>query len=255
MSIRKGKHSARRPAPVGQQGFTLLELIVGMVLGLLVIAAALGSLLLTRSTSAVTSDLTQLQQTAAYALRVIGVQIRQAGSYEPVAATGGFGSGDAITFKDYTSAVVTGDEASFTVATQTPMAMRLRRDCLGNAVMTSEFLSTLAFDADSASLLCGNGAQTQPIIGNVTDFRVRYRNFTVNGAGNYSFQIAEAPQPSSATAGVAAVEVCLELQGDEPVPDAGAGGKYVNCDGQAVPMGDRIRRVFHNTYSLRVRGA
>ncbi|RMX04986.1 prepilin-type N-terminal cleavage/methylation domain-containing protein [Corticibacter populi] len=236
-----------------QQGFTLLELIVGMVIGLLIIAAALGTLMLTRSTSATTSDLTQLQQQAAYALRVIGLQIRQGGAYEPVESGN---TSEAITFADYAnvSILVNNDtDDRLTILTQTPNAEFLRRDCLGNDVSTSELTSI--FDLNNGSLRCGNSADTlQPVIGGVTDFQVRYRNYSVNAAGQYSFGISDTPATTTDTTGVAAIEICLELEGAERMPESQA--TYTNCEGEDdAEMGDRIRRVFRNVYSLRVRGA
>lgn len=63
-----------------QQGVTLLELMVGLAIGLLVVAVAMGALLLSRSISGSVSDASGIQQQGAQTLRVIGQQLRQAGS-------------------------------------------------------------------------------------------------------------------------------------------------------------------------------
>ena len=70
-----------------QQGFSLVELMVGMVLGLVVMAAAGMALLASRSVAATVSDASHLQQQASYALRVIGLELRQSGSLVEVALT------------------------------------------------------------------------------------------------------------------------------------------------------------------------
>lgn len=63
-----------------QQGVTLLELMVGIVIGLLVVAVAMGALMVSRNVSGTISDASDIQQQAAYAIRTIGQQLRQAGS-------------------------------------------------------------------------------------------------------------------------------------------------------------------------------
>ncbi|MDR0258920.1 MAG: prepilin-type N-terminal cleavage/methylation domain-containing protein, partial [Comamonas sp.] len=62
-----------------QQGFSLVELMVGMAVGLLVMAAASVALLASRNLSVTVSDASHLQQQASYVLRIIGLQLRQAG--------------------------------------------------------------------------------------------------------------------------------------------------------------------------------
>ncbi|MDL5035294.1 PilW family protein [Comamonas sp. Y6] len=63
-----------------QRGVTLLELMVGIAIGLLVVAVASGALMVSRSVSGTVSDASSIQQQATYAMRVIGQQLRQAGS-------------------------------------------------------------------------------------------------------------------------------------------------------------------------------
>ena len=63
-----------------QRGVTLMELMVGIAIGLLIVAVALGALMISRSVSGTVSDASGIQQQAAYAMRVIGQQLRQAGS-------------------------------------------------------------------------------------------------------------------------------------------------------------------------------
>jgi type IV pilus assembly protein PilW len=66
--------------PLRQRGVTLIELMVGMVIGLLVIAVAMSALMVSRGISGTVSDASGIQQQGAYILRVIGQQLRQAGS-------------------------------------------------------------------------------------------------------------------------------------------------------------------------------
>ena len=69
--------------PVGlprQRGVSLIELLIGLVIGLLVVVAAMGSLVYTRASSLLIGDSTRLQQEAATAFRIIGGVARQAGA-------------------------------------------------------------------------------------------------------------------------------------------------------------------------------
>ena len=67
-------------SPRTQRGVTLIELMVGLVVGLLVVAAAMGTMMVSRGISGTVSDASNIQQQAAYAMRTIGLQLRQAGS-------------------------------------------------------------------------------------------------------------------------------------------------------------------------------
>ena len=77
---------ARRPAaraansPWTQRGVTLVELMVGIAIGLLVVAVASSALMVSRGISGTVSDASGLHQQATHAMRVIGQQVRQAGS-------------------------------------------------------------------------------------------------------------------------------------------------------------------------------
>ena len=73
-------HKSASPSTQAQGGFTLIELMVGITIGLLTIAVAMGALMVSRSVSGTVSDTSGVQQQAAYAMRVIGMQLRQAGS-------------------------------------------------------------------------------------------------------------------------------------------------------------------------------
>jgi type IV pilus assembly protein PilW len=66
--------------PLRQRGVTVIELMVGLVIGLLVIAVAMSALMVSRGISGTVSDASGIQQQGAYILRVIGQQLRQAGS-------------------------------------------------------------------------------------------------------------------------------------------------------------------------------
>ena len=74
--------SFRRRAPsVRQRGMTLIELLVGMTVGLIIILAAVASLLIVRTSSRTMIDSAALEQQATLAMLQINQQITQAGGY------------------------------------------------------------------------------------------------------------------------------------------------------------------------------
>ena len=254
-------HNAAKPVPASgghrsaQGGFTLLELLVGMFIGLIITGVALGTLMLTRATSSTISEVAQLQQQAAYALQIMGNHIRQTGSYELQSA---LNSTTAFTFTDYPTGFTRFDGSNgsgsnpdtFTIGTQTPAGGA--RDCKGANVTDDEFTTTFSLTKTDANLRCNSSVknEAQAIIENVTDFQVWYRNYEIDAVGNYSFQRQEAPRPLTATRGVAAIEICLELKGSEKLPKTDT--KYTNCQGEEKEIGENLRRVFRNVYSVRV---
>ena len=74
-SNRKSKNKGPR-SPAAQRGLSLIELMVGIAIGLLVVAVAMGALMASRGISGTVSEATSMQQQAAYAFRVIGQQHR-----------------------------------------------------------------------------------------------------------------------------------------------------------------------------------
>ena len=270
-----------------QQGVTLLELMVGIAIGLMVVAVAMGALMASRSISGTVSDATAIQQQAAYAMRVIGQQLRQAGSIYlnldyaagqssaiaasmPVAfeaSAAASGSGNSFTpASDTLSGTSTGltvgyrryTEAVFNSAT----AQSMVRNCLGGPTDTStdQRLESV-FTFSNGRLQCaGNGATAQPIVQNVADFQVRYLLQDNSAPGNTKIQYLSATSVGADNWGkVQAVEVCLVLHGDEVI-DMPAGSSYTGCNG-AVDMtsltGTRARRMhfaFRNVFQLRSQG-
>ena len=59
---------------------TLVELLVGIAIGLMVVAVATGALIVSRGVTGSVGDSSNIQQQAAYAMRVVGGQLRQAAS-------------------------------------------------------------------------------------------------------------------------------------------------------------------------------
>lgn len=259
--------------PHRQRGVTLIELMVGLAIGLLVVAVAMGALMVSRGISGTVSDASGIQQQGAYILRVVSQQLRQTGSLylnpdpaggtstdvlSPVAfeikadAVGSgnsfvqeeslTGAGTTVTtaFRRYQDNVFLADNATNTTIGTDFLA----RNCVGapgNSSTDQRIESTFAFDNTKNELQCGgNGSAAQPIAQNVAQFQVTYMVQTVDAAGNTAVQYTKGSDMPAAAADptwrrVQGVQVCLVLYGSEPI-DMPAGSSYTDCAGTSVNM-------------------
>ena len=273
--------------PRAQKGVTLIELMVGIALGLMVVAVATVALMSSRGISGTVSDASAMQQQAAYAFGVIGRQIRQAGSIElnldpnfsfssggstfaalqPVAFDAPDPAGTRPPFDRKLSTLSGTSAPAFTVGYQnytesikpagTQVTESQLRDCLGQnsgktdpsiaPVVSSQFTRN-----DKNELVCtgAGGGGTQAIIDNVTDLQVRY---AVQPKGTSTMQYIKAPGDIDDWGRVYAIEVCLELTSKEPV-NVPSGTTYINCSGEDASYGNRLKMVFRSTYQLRSQG-
>ncbi|GGH57987.1 hypothetical protein GCM10010975_18160 [Comamonas phosphati] len=265
-----------------QSGLTLLELMVGITVGLLVVAAAMAALIASRGVAGAVNDASGMQLQAAHAMRTMGQQVRQAGSLylrlnpgsaaAPVAfeahapaADGGKGFAPASdTLLGSSSAMSLGyhryKEPVHTASGEQAQA----RNCLGGPANSSPDQRVESiFQRHGDQLRCGGNDTAnapQPLVQNVADFQLRYllQDNTVPGDARIQYLAADAVGDGN-WGKVQAVEVCLVLYGNEPV-DMPAGSTYTGCDGSAVDMtaaGERARRmhmVFRSIFQLRSQG-
>ncbi len=255
----------RRPTCHAQRGISLIETLVGLLIGLMVVAAAIGTLILSRGAAGSVSDLSQLQQQGSYALRVIGLQVRQAGSLDLVRTSGldTFSFNAAFTGVDGNGTAVIGtegangaaDSVSFSNQPSLSLLETQAKDCLGNAPELTGVRMDSTFLVDGGELRCKGAIASQPaqpLISNVADFQVWYRvktSATSIRRLNATEVNAQALWPS-----VRSVEVCLDLQGNETGhPDAGA--TYTSCKGGQAARNGRLHLVFTNVFDLRTQGS
>lgn len=272
-----------------EKGVTLIELLVGITIGLLTIAVATGALMVSRGISGTVSDASQIQQQASYAFRVIGQQLRQAASMQlNLAAQKPPGSpidaSDVVAFTPDSNikpisgkdSPITGEyklsvayqnykEPSFTSAVE----ISLFRDCLGSKPSDTMIMSQFVLEDDE--LKCaGSDNAPQSILRNVAEFQVRYLVQAGGGSGEPTVKYVDAAGVIAAGVtdpwtGVFGVEVCLVLFGDEAIsmPD---GSTYNGCDTVAGPINmsntgalaanrkNRLHMPFRNVYQLRSQG-
>lgn len=264
-----------------QTGLTLVELMVGVTIGMLIVAVAIGALMVSHGASSTVTEAAQLQQQASYAFRILGQQIRQAGSLElnldtetNQGTSTSLSAGSKVAFLvgyNRWDQIITGVDApgstqfALTVGHQN-YAERLGneaneigslfRDCLGQggvAVSGSYPRIISRFALRNGELVCrGTAGQAQAIIQNVAGFQVWY--YTQTGAASGAPRIGRVPASEVANwADVVAVEVCLDMVGSHRA-DVPESSRYRNCQDQSVRYGDRIHQVYRNVFQLRSQG-
>lgn len=259
--------------PSRQSGVSLIELMIGLVIGLMVVIASMGSLVYTRAASRMMGDSTRLQQDAATALRVIGEMVRQAGArrlldtpggtvcfnpgytgievnpntWQPAAAKGtdGASEGPDTLQLDRDHTLTTGVDVKSPLNTD-------NTDCLGQPTVPGNNV-TSTFSVDAGELKCKGSGSTDgayALIAGVEDFQVWYGlrqgaglRYTTATALN---QLYPAPWDQ-----VEALRVCLRLAGSVT---SGFGATTLGCQGETVPNDGRLRRVFFRVFKLRNAG-
>ncbi|VUZ26726.1 Uncharacterised protein [uncultured Comamonas sp.] len=259
-----------------QAGLTLIELMIGLAVGLLVVAVATVSLLGSRSVTGAVSDISGIQQQAAYVMRTFGTQLRQAGSLYLDLGLDADGEGE-ITSATAFQLRGNSEQAITEDAEETPTkyivqytgyeeptfanAGPIARNCLGGPgageipAGSTETIESI-FTLNGTDLRCNN----QPIAQNVAAFQVRYL-LQSNDAANPTMQYTNAEGVGRNWNRVQGVEVCLVLFGTERIDVPAGGESYTGCDGNAVDIttleGNRTNRmhyVFRNVFQLRSQG-
>ena len=252
-----------------QAGLTLIELMIGLAVGLLVVAVATVSLLGSRSVTGAVSDISGIQQQAAYVMRTFGTQLRQAGSLYLDLGLDADGKGEitsatAFQLRGSTDTAIAENNGSVTIrftGYEEPTfanAGPISRNCLGAPgsipAGTTASIESI-FTLNGTDLRCND----QPIAQNVAAFQVRYL-----------LQGTDQDDPTmlyTNSAGVAdwnrvqGVEVCLVLFGTERIDVPAGGASYTGCDENdvdittlAAPRTNRMHYVFRNVFQLRSQG-
>lgn len=244
--------SVRRPAAGRLEcGATLIEMMTGLVVGLLVTMTGLAMLALLQVNASIQSDAFVLQQRGDLALQAIGAQLRQAGAIELQPA----GQADAVRFSNaYSTAAVSGDDGTTDSLQVSHQYSQGARDCLGNEPDPEETGASVnsRFSVQSGQLRCmGSDAKAgnQVIADRVEDFQVRY-GMRIASAVGPQFREEDAKSIGTRWSEVGVVRVCLQLAGDlrrrvATLPE------QVDCQGRVLPTDGHLRRVVHASFSLR----
>lgn len=253
MNIRYAKDSINRCSGRGQRGLSMLELLVGITIGLMVSVAAVGSLIYSRVSATTVGDSSRLYQDAAIAFRTIGYQIRQGGARSLV-ATGanvefnpsyvGFGSGSS-------TVAVTGVNGTGTTAETLRVSFDkapgfIVTDCLGQTSTLANNVSS-TFSTSGGALICGGSGGTTgqwQLAQGVEDFQVWYGRRDPSTDSFRYFTADAVPLWEE----VESIMVCLRMAGELSNNPTVA---ITGCNGEAVASDGRIRRVFRRVFNIR----
>jgi len=255
--------TSRRSSGRSERGVSLVELLIGLAIGLLVTLAALGVIAFTRISSTTVSETVRLQQDATIAMRIIGTQLRQARAVA-IQTTSVDAAEGAVGYRAYqgttpplggSEVAVFGTEGgagSDSITISTGVLNGVTTDCLGfePAAPANTIVST--FDVNAGTLRCRGAGAFQPMLDNVEDLQFWYgmRNAAT---GNLQYLTANAVGSANWNA-VSTVLVCVRLAGiAQTAPNLGAAGNpaTVGCQNEAVAWDGRIRRVYRQVFTLR----
>ncbi|TVR63422.1 MAG: prepilin-type N-terminal cleavage/methylation domain-containing protein [Candidatus Competibacteraceae bacterium] len=246
---------ARRTIRLGQaRGFSLIEILLSLVLGLIVLAGIMQVYLSNQQTTRYLRGMANVQENGRFAVDLLARNLRMAGyddpdtALDPVAAF-------APTAPD-TSGLFGIDGASGapdTLITRFEGGNNIR-DCLGNLVAASTAVqNTFTVDAATEELVCAtrhSGSMTittQPLATGIENLRVWYgedtdgdlvanRYVTASGVGNW--------------ANVISLRMALLVNSEiEVLPQAGTA--CLGCITFAPPADRRLRGEFTTTVGLR----
>lgn len=267
--------SSRAFAPgLRQAGFTLVEFLVALIIGMLVVLAAVASMLGTRTTAMTGDDVNALNQSSALAFRLLGQQIRQAG-YIPIDVAEPLYY---FNFNADKNTNLASEPVFFAIkgeeATRGSVNDKLKvgyapspdhfKDCLGQGPSSTAAnvydpanpaasgnlrLITSEFSVADGVLKCkGSGSNTpQPIVDGVERFDVMYGIGAEAGSERVVRYVTAASVANFNL--VRTVRVCLQLAGSSR---NNPGGGYTDCDGASKATSDgKLRRVYTAVFALR----
>lgn len=253
--------SFKRNAPLHlrQKGMTLVDLLVGIALGLMVILAAIGTLILSRTTSQAVTEQLELQQQGNMALRIMTNLIRQASSRELVVTGGGvvltamptFTAPSVLALQPQARDANNND--AFGIAFSDPGPPNAAQDCLGNTNAPAGPVVVSSFSVVNNRLLClgtNAAAGAQPIIADVQRFRVLYMVTNGTGAATTTNYFAVGALPANPN--IVGLEMCLELATAPRFnPETLAAVNFINCDGAQVANDGRLRVLVRQAVRVR----
>jgi type IV pilus assembly protein PilW len=252
-----------------QRGASLVELLVGLAIGLMVIAAAIGTLVISRATSRGVNDQVELQQQANTALRIMALQVRQTNGREVIVlgpGTTNFSNEPIFPIAGATASIVAfprsafgDDDVGLSYADigplNPPWVTARSQDCLGdsNTPATTPAGTPVAsrFFVVNNQLMCRGTANAlaQPLVADVQRFRVLYLVQTALVAPFQYQYFTQATLPVGSS--IVGLEVCLELASPvRPTGDVPA-GTYNDCDGNPLNFDNRARVVVRQAIRLR----
>jgi len=237
-------------------GTMLIELMVGLGVATIAIGAAIASLAVARDAALTVNEIALLQQRASHALRVMGLQIRPAGSLELQTSpadsarfrfvTQPTGSTDVSNVQGTDGGSSGRDSLRLSQTSPPLLPSSYRRNCLGQEVAPGARMEAL-FQVDAkGSLRCKGGPkEPQPIVAGVAGFKLRYR---VRQGDQVRSMHATEVEAAGLWPAVTALEVCLEIRGEQRT--AGFERHYIDCMNRSTTSGNYLTLVTRKVFAL-----
>ena len=225
-----------------EQGFSLVELMVAMVIGLIVLLVVGTLFMNSRQTYLAQDANSRLQENARYATELFGRQVRTAGynaiNFNPLSGVNLFATPASYEF--------TGTPIKGVGADSITLSFDGTKDCLGQAATRPVNVFSVN---GSSQLQCASGGNTGVILDDVEAMLVTYRE-----KDKTTYDVAGAVTMDN----VSSVRICLLLRAkadsDKRAIESGVNQSYVDCSGAAATKSDGyIRRAVTMTVALRNR--
>jgi len=240
-----------------QDGYTLPELLIGMALSLLVIAAATAAYSTSKQTWSAMAAADAVHANARVALRNIKEQAQMAGGafLKPASNNDGTFTVDVSSNEDAGQAALAGVNGTKYVESLTLGHWHALDaiDCQGNTSSTHTSVRSDYKLNSNKELSCKDlnltNSTYQALAEGVEDFQVRYAEANVSAQ---TLQWKTANQVTDMTQ-VLAIEVCLRVASVNTVHNTKPNTSYSGCQGEALPSDGRVRRTFKRVMALRNR--
>jgi len=240
-----------------QRGYTLPELLIGMALSLLVIAAATSAYGTSKQTWNAMAAADAVHTNSRVALRNIREQAQMAGAayLKPVSNSDGKFRVDVSPSEDAGQAALAGVNGSKNIESLTLGHWHALDaiDCQGNTGSTHTSVRNDYKLNTNKELSCKDlnltNSTYQALAEGVEDFQLRYAEADPN---TQTLQWKTANQVTDMTQ-VVAIEVCLRVASISTVHNTKPNTSYSGCQGEALPSDGRVRRTFKRVMALRNR--
>jgi type IV pilus assembly protein PilW len=243
-------------ATPAQRGYTLPELLMGMALSLLVVAAATSAYGTSKQTWTAMAAADAVHANARMALRNIREQAQMAGAaYLQGHITDGEFSVEISPSEEPEQAALAGVNGSHQIESLTLSHWRALDpvDCQGNTGNTpASVRNDYKLNANkelSCKDLNPTNSTYQALAEGVEDFQLRYAEASPN---TQTLQWKTANQVTDMTQ-VLAIEVCLRVASIKTVHHTKPSPNFSGCQGEALPFDGRVRRTFKRVVTLRNR--
>jgi len=263
-------------ADLRQQGFTLVELMVSMAIGLVIVLFVTSMYISSRGSQRLTDDNMRVQEESQMAMNLLGRNLMQAGfsnltAYKNVVLTGkgltacdnGFSNpSDASDNPACATAGAPGFQVRYQVDKTYDANTGAAADCNGKgstgtsaATITNRFYIATKTGETTPSLYCsgsGDFTSPQPLLGNVEDMRLTYvvDADSDSSADTFYTNASNVAAFDSTWKSVVSVDVCLLISSDNNVTPGAQ--TYTDCNGATQTSTDRkLRTTVHRLFTLR----